>query len=100
MTQLQDFFGADVDVARMDQDRRGKVAESMRRLGVDVLMLVDPLNVEYVTGVSQRHGGPWSVAVMTADQTVHTFAAPSETPAAAAIVPRTPTCSPTRSLRC
>jgi Xaa-Pro dipeptidase len=80
VAQPEAFFGADVDLAQMNQDRRNKVAASMRRNGVDVLVLVDPLNVEYVTGVFQRDGGPRTVALMTADQAVHTFAAPSEIP--------------------
>jgi Xaa-Pro dipeptidase len=76
--QLHEFFGANVDLARMHEDRRTKLAESMRRHGVDVLVLVDPLNVEYATGVSQRTGGTRTVAVVTADHAVHTFDAPSE----------------------
>jgi len=77
-TQLDTFFGADVDLGKMQADRRTKVAESMRRKGVDAVVLVDPLNVEYVTGKSQRHGGERTVALMTADQTVHTFDAPPD----------------------
>src|SRR5258706_2564917 len=72
------LLGTEVDVGRMHQDRRTKLAASMRNRGVDVLVLVDPLNVEYATGVSQRGAGAKSVALVTADQSVHTFEAPPD----------------------
>jgi Xaa-Pro dipeptidase len=78
VTQPKGFFGTDVDLARMQQDRRNKLAAEMRARGVDLLLLVDPLNVEYATGVSQREGGLRSIALMTADQALHTFPAPPE----------------------
>ena len=77
MTRLSELFGSEVDIARMANDRRERLSASMRLHDVDALVLVDPLNVEYASGSYRCESGSWAVAVVTSDEVVRTFDAPT-----------------------
>jgi Xaa-Pro aminopeptidase len=86
--QVGDFFGTDVDLGRMHQDRRDKLVASMHQNDVDALVLVDLLNVEYATGVAQRGAEQPSVALVTGDQAVHIFDAPPDATLPSPLMPQ------------
>ena len=79
---IERLLGPDVDLMRMQSGRQRKLIEAMSTADVDALVLLDPLNIEYVGGDSSgdlfANEGTATLALFTAAGEVHTFSVPAK----------------------